>query len=181
MLTKISEHRVDQRCPETKELSGVACEDIRYEGPRVFVVLESSGFALRSSSNREKEGQENQANNDDDFDTAEPELEFTKKLYTEVVDGYDSYKENGNPHSRIDFFGCLPFLNDQRGCSQIVRRNDDVLEPICISERETKRRVDETGSISSEARGLRKPCCHLAKSAHDNVNEETDDSVGDED
>ena len=45
----------------------------------------------------------------DNLDGTEPELELSKELDSEVVDGNDCDQKDGNPHTRVDFLSGLPF------------------------------------------------------------------------
>lgn len=119
--------------------------------------------------------------NDHDFDRTEPEFELTKEPNTEIVDGTDDDQENQDEDAGIDLFRLDPVLNDQGRCSQLVRGRDDVFTPIRPSKSETEGGVNEAGRVAGETRCVRQPSSHLPEPAHDDVDQETDQGVGDED
>lgn len=106
-----------------------------------MVVLEA-GCWLWTGADGEEEGQDNDTNlvfgqllrlcsqrqtyDRDDFDRAEPELELTEELDTEVVDAADDEQEDGNPDTWIDLICSFPFLNNERSSCQLIWRGDDV-------------------------------------------------------
>lgn len=121
------------------------------------------------------------AYDDDDFEGTEPELEFTKELDTEIIDGADDEQEYGNKNTRVHGGWLDPILEDQSSRGQLIWRGNDVFAPVGPSEGETEGRVAETGSVARETGGVGEPSSHLAQTAHDNVDQETDQGVGNED
>lgn len=179
LSTQIGEHSVDQGCPEAVELAGIARVDVWLEGTRLLVVFESSGGG-RTSTNSEQEGQDDYADDGDDLDGTEPKLEFTKELDAEIVNGANDNEEDRYPDTRIDFFFRFPFLQNQCGRCELVRRSNDVFAPIRPAKRKAESRVAETSSITSKSRRMGDPSGHLTESCHDNIDEETDGRIGDE-
>ena len=177
--TKVGKDGVDQRAPEAVELAGVAFGNVWLERTGLVVVLEA-GCLARADTDREEEGEDDNADNGNDLDRAEPEFEFSKEFDAEVIDGHNDDKEDGNPHARIHL-GCgYPLLDDQCRSRELVGCGNNVFHPVGPSEGKTKSRVAEPGSITSEARGVGNPCSHFAESRHDNVDQHTDRGVGNE-
>lgn len=118
--------------------------------------------------------------NGNNFDAAQPELEFAEEADAEVVDANDRDQEHRYPYTRIYFVFRFPQLNNEGRCGKLVGCRDDVLEPVSPTESETKSGVAETSGITSEAVSSGNPSSHFAEGAHDNVDEKTSSSVGDE-
>jgi hypothetical protein len=109
-----------------------------------------------------------------------PKFKFTEKLDAEIVDANNGDEEYGYPYTRIDLIFGFPFLDNQgRGC-ELIWRCDDVFAPISPAKRKSKRRIAEAGGITSKTRRVRDPSSHFTESSHDDVDKETDRSVGDE-
>lgn len=92
-------------------------------------------------------------------------------------------------------------MNDQRSSGELIRRYDDVFEPVTEpdvssrdpyslrntmrysrpTERKTKRRVTESRSITSETSRHGEPSSHLTKRSHDEEDDETNDRITDKD
>jgi hypothetical protein len=62
----------------------------------------------RSASECNDQTDEDQADNNKNFDTGEPEFKLTKDTNPKVVDENDKKEEDGNPHTRIDFITINP-------------------------------------------------------------------------
>jgi hypothetical protein len=119
--------------------------------------------------------------NSDDLERTQPELELTKELDSTVVDSADDDEEDENPYTGIDLGCVFPLLNNQGGGSELIRRRDDVLEPVRPSQSKTESRVAEAGSVTGETRRVGDPGSHFTERSHDNVDEETNGGVGNED
>lgn len=63
---------------------------------------------------------------------SQPELKFTKEADAEVVDADDQNQEDSNPHSRIHLVTGQPELDHQSSGGKLVRRKDDVLQPVPV-------------------------------------------------
>lgn len=87
-----------------------------------------------AASQRENERQEDESENDDDLERREPEFEFTEESNAEVVDADDEDQEYRNPHTGIDSISGQPKRYYECTCRQLVRCDDDVLQPISIPE-----------------------------------------------
>lgn len=182
LRAKVGKHRIDKRAPEAVEFSCglVALLNVRSKCSRTLPVFESCRRS-RTSSNSKEEGQEDNANDDYNFNGTEPELKFAKESNTEVVDGDNCDQEYSDENSRIHFVWWTPILDNQSGRGQLVWRGDDIFAPIGPTKSKSKSRVAEPRSVARETRCVRKPCCHFSKCTHDDPDEETNESVGDED
>ena len=58
--------------------------------------------------------------------------------------------------------------------------DDDVLEPVRVTNCATESRVDESGSIACKTAAMWEPGGHFTECAHDHVYKETNGAVGDE-
>ena len=72
-------------------------------------------------------------------------------------------------------------MDDQGGCRQLIRRDDDIFEPVGVTKSKAQCRVNEATGVGGETAGSGQPGCHFTQGAHDDVDEETDHGVGDED
>lgn len=63
---------------------------------------------------------------------SQPELKFTKEANAEVVDTDDQYQEDSNPYSGIHPVTGQPELDHQSSGGKLVRRKDDVLQPVTV-------------------------------------------------
>ena len=180
LSTQVGKDGVDQRAPETVKPASVTLGNVWLECAGFRVVLESSCIA-GSTTNSQDEGQEDDADDGYDLEGAKPELKLAKELDTKVIDSADYDEEDQDPYTRIDSFRGYPFLNDERGSSQLVGSRDDIFAPISPAKSETESRVAEASSVASETRAMRNPSSHLTESCHDDVDEETNCCVSDED
>lgn len=176
-----SEDGSDHGGPDGEETAPAAGGNVGVERARIVPVAETNGVLALDTAAGDADEENEEADDDDDFDRGQPELEFTEESDAEVVDCDDDDHENGNPDTGVDSFCWQPKLYDQGSCRQLVWRDDDVFEPVGISEGETESRVTETGGVGGETTSSGKPCCHLAEGAHDDVDEHTDERVSDED
>ncbi|GKT67100.1 hypothetical protein ColTof4_12728 [Colletotrichum tofieldiae] len=172
--------------------------------PRVLPVTEALAVVVRTAAKSQDEREEDDANDGDDLETGKPELEFAEELDTEVVDCNNDDQEDGDEDTRVHGFAIHPELNDEGGGCKLVGRDDDILEPItarwmvvsaCAGEamlegnhcdlrpakRETKRGIAESRGVAGETRRDGKPRGHLTETSHDEEDDETDESVRDED
>lgn len=101
--------------------------------PRILPVPETLAVMVGASTESEDESQNNDTTDSDDFETGEPELEFSEELDTEIVDNNDDDQDDGNPYTGIDSFTVDPVLHNQSKSCQLVGRDDDVFEPITKS------------------------------------------------
>lgn len=150
------------------------------EGTGVFPVSEALSVVIRASSKSENQTQNDKTHNGDNLDGRQPELKLSKELDTNGVDGDNDYQENGNPDSWIHLFSRQPVLDNKSCSSQLVRGDDDVLEPVGVSNSETKARVDESRGVSGESIGKGQVSGHLSEGTHDKVNNKTNKRVSNE-
>jgi hypothetical protein len=129
LSTEVGEDGIDQGAPEAIKFALTSGSNVWFEGTRIVVVLEASCRA-RTGADGQQEGQENDANDGDDFDGTQPEFQLTKELDTKVVDGANGKQEDGDPNTRIDFLSGFPFLNNQSRSGQLVGRCDDIFGKI---------------------------------------------------
>ena len=71
---------------------------------------------FRSTSQIDDDGEDEQANDGDEFNAGEAELSFTIDGDSEDVEGDDDADDEGYPGGDINAFGALPIL-DYHGCS----------------------------------------------------------------
>lgn len=169
----------DHTLPYGSESTRCSLKLVGFERAGVAPVLETSDITIDASACHDQT-EEDESENDNDLDGRKPELQLAEVLDAEKVNGHDDDEEDGDPDTRIHSFGRDPVLNDQCSSSQLIGSGDDVFEPIRVSQRETKGRVDESVGINGETTSSGEPGGHLAQSSHDHVDEETDDGVGDE-
>lgn len=89
---------------------------------------------IRSTSQREHERQYDQCNDYSDLDTGQPEFEFPEESDAEVIDAHNHYQEHGDKDSWINSLARYPVLQHQCSRCQLVRRHNDVFEPIARPE-----------------------------------------------
>lgn len=92
------------------------------------------------------EGQEDNTDDGDDLETGQPEFEFAEETDAEVVDAADDDQQDGDEDTRVDNIAIDPVLDNQGCRSQLVRGDDDVLEPIPAVPRE---------SVASQSQGIK--------------------------
>lgn len=121
VLTEERESGLHHGRPERKELSKAAVNIFMVEGTGLFPVSETSSVMIRTATKCENEGCQDDSQDDNDLESREPELQFTKDLHTEVVDYDNCHHEYGNPNTWVDvvcgYSG--PVCNDQGGCSEL--------------------------------------------------------------
>jgi hypothetical protein len=145
-----SEDCRDHGGPDGKEAATVTSCLESLERAGIFPVLEANSVVTRDTTSSDADHENKQPKDDNDLRRGKVEFEFTKESNTEVVDAYNNDQEYGDPNTRIHSTGRKPVLNDQRGCSKLVRRDDDVFEPVCVSSGETKSRVTEASGVGGE-------------------------------
>ena len=74
----------------------------------------------RPASQHQNETQQNDCNNDDDFETAQPEFEFAEELDAKVVDADDDDQENGDEDAGVYSVGIDPVLDYEGGGGELV-------------------------------------------------------------
>lgn len=94
-------------------------------------VSESLRVSVGSSS-CDDEGEDDNADNDENLETGQPKLKFTKESDTEVVDAENADEEYGDPNTWVDSISRQPELDDQCGSGQLIRRDDDIFQPVTI-------------------------------------------------
>lgn len=118
------------RGPETKEIAGIARKDVRFESARFFPVPEAFAIVIRSTPQCQNEGQKYDPYNNDDLNRRQPEFKFTEEFHAKVIDGNDGNPENCDENTGVDFVSWYPELEHKSACCELIRRDDDVLEPI---------------------------------------------------
>lgn len=194
--TEVGEDGGGQHRPESEEATSRALRDVLLERSWVLPVSETLWVLVWTTSACENQGDHDQSENDENLERGQPEFKLAEELDTEVVDEDDGNQSNSNPDTRVDLVGWDPVSNNHGESSQVVGRNNNVLnkistfrmrnkcgdthlEPVIPAEGETESRVDEAMSVSSETGGKRKPCGHLSQSSHDQVCEKTDSGICD--
>jgi hypothetical protein len=132
-LTEVRENGRHHRGPKAQEFALCSSLEICLESTWRFVVTEASTIMVWSSTKSKDQRQQNECTNNHDFNRREPELKFTKVLDSDVVDQDDSDQEDGDENTGIDSLRWTPILNDERGSCQLIRSDDDVLEPVCLT------------------------------------------------
>jgi hypothetical protein len=90
-------------------------------------VLKSRSMMIWTTATDQNQTQEDQSENNHNFDTWEPELEFAEESDTEIVDDNYYHEKDCNKSSRVDSCAGGLVLNKQWGRGEIVGRDDDVL------------------------------------------------------
>lgn len=99
-----------------------------------MVISKSCPIMIWTSSKCQDQRKENHSTNNNDFKAAEPELEFAKISDTKVIDGDNNHQEYGNEHTWVYAVRRTPILNDQSGRRKLVWCDDDILEPVRLSQ-----------------------------------------------
>jgi hypothetical protein len=95
-------------------------------------VLETLHIMIGAASAGKNERQQDEADDDNDLETRKPELKLAKEADAEVVDADDDNQEDGDPDSGIHLLSRTPVLDNQGSGSELVRRDNDILEPISV-------------------------------------------------
>lgn len=96
-------------------------------------MAETDGIFGRAAAAGDDEGEEDDADNDNDFEGGEPEFKFAKEAdATKVVDAEDGDEEDGNKDAWVELFTGDPVLNDQGGGGKLVGCNNKIFEEVAI-------------------------------------------------
>lgn len=87
---------------------------------------------IGATTEHEDEGEEDDAQNDNDLERGEPEFEFAEEANPEVVYGYYQDEEYGYPDTCVDSTCVYPVRYHKGTGSELVRCDDDVLEPVAV-------------------------------------------------
>ena len=136
---------------------------------------------IRPTAQHKHQTQNDQSDNCQHLQRAQPKLEFAEELNPQVINGYNNHQKDRNKNPRIDLLPRNPILNDQGRSRQLIRRHNNILEPIRIPQRKPQRRIAEPGRIARKAGLERQPGGHLAQSTHDQIHDEAHNGVRDED
>ena len=79
-----------------------------------------------STAQDENERQDQEANDSEHLDRRQPELNFAEEFDAKIINHDDCDQEDGNEDARVDLLSRYPILDDERGGSQLVWRDDDV-------------------------------------------------------
>ena len=110
---------------------------------------------IRATTASQDQTQDNKTQDYRDFDTAQPELKLSKESNAEVIDQNNRDQGNSNEDPRIHLITCDPVLHDEREGCEIVRRDNNIFEPVIPAQAEAKSRIDKTMSIARKTRGQR--------------------------
>lgn len=118
--------------PECKELSKVTFNIFVIESARGLPVSESSSIVIGATSKCEDERAKNDSQDDNDLESRQPELQFTKDFHAEIVDHDNGHHEYGNPYTRVNIVCGYsgPVCDDQCGCGELRGRKNDIFEII---------------------------------------------------
>jgi len=137
LSSQVGKCRRDHGGPERIESSRGPVIDVRVEGAWLLPVPEAFPVMVGSASQREDEGQEDEPDNDDDLERREPEFEFTEESNAKIVDADDQDQKYSDPHAGIDTISGQPVRYDERTCCQLIRCDNNVLEPISVPKKNT--------------------------------------------
>jgi hypothetical protein len=85
---------------------------------------------VRASAESEHEGQNDNANDNNDFECRQPEFELAEEFDAKVVDADNDDPKHCNKYAGVDIITVDPVLYDQSSGSKLIRSYDDVLEPV---------------------------------------------------
>ncbi len=136
---------------------------------------------VRPSSQHQHERENDQAADGQHFDRAQPKFQLSEKPDAEVINRDDGDEEDGDEHPRVDVFSVDPILDDQGPGRELIGGDDDILEPVRISQTETQGGIAKSCRVAGEAGFQGQPRGHFPQRAHDEKDDESDDGVGDED
>lgn len=85
----------------------------------------------RTATTGDDQREQDDTENDDDLECGQPELELAEELdASKVVDANNHDQEYGDEDTGIECVARDPVLNNQGGGRELIRGDDDVLEPI---------------------------------------------------
>ena len=128
--TEVGEHGGGQSSPESQEATSWAGSNVLLERSWLLPVTETLWIAIWSTSACKDERDHDKSENDEDLEGGQPEFEFSKELNTKVVDGDDGNERDRNPDTWVDLVGWNPVSDNHGESSQVVRRDDNVLNDI---------------------------------------------------
>lgn len=126
--TEVGEDGSGQSSPESEEATSRSGGDVLLERSWVLPVAEALWILVWSTSACKDERNHDKSENDEDLEGGQPEFELSKELDTEVVDGDNGNQGDCDPDTWVDLVGWDPVSDNHGECSQVVRRNNNVLK-----------------------------------------------------
>ncbi|GKT46287.1 uncharacterized protein ColSpa_06468 [Colletotrichum spaethianum] len=171
LSAQVGEGGVDHARPETEETARIASVDVLPEGTEGILaevhnsLAEAFAVVVGTTAKGQDEREEDDANDGDDLEAGKPELKLAEELDAKVVDCDDDDKEDGDEDTRVHSFAVYPELDDEGSGPK----------------RKTKRGIAEPRGVTGETRRDGEPSGHLTETSHNKEDDETDESVRDED